>query len=124
MEHDIDDAIQSFIRCNDITTKNNEPEHGLMKPLFNWMPLDVIKKNCHLSTHCTSTPAYSLMKKKYRSPFPAFNAKRRSEPVATFTVYFNASAIDNGSKCNQAFVVAKTVVFNVYGMKFDKKISQ
>ena len=54
------------------------------------------------------------------SPFPALNMKRRSEPVAAVTVFANAPAIDDGSKCAQVFAGAKTFVSDVYGMKSDK----
>ena len=62
------------------------------------------------------------MKKTYRSPFLALNVKRRNEPVATDNVCCDTFTTQNGSKCAQAFVVTKTLVFDIYGMNSDKKI--
>ena len=33
-DHNIDEVIQSFISCNNATTKNNEPEYELLQPFF------------------------------------------------------------------------------------------
>ena len=43
----------------------------------------------------------SLTKRTCRSTFPVLNVKRRSDPVATDTVCYDAPAIDDGSKCSQ-----------------------
>ena len=56
------------------------------------------------------------LKKTYRSHFPAFNAKRRSEPVATDT-----RSVNYGSTCALIFVGTKTLVTDVYEMKTDKQ---
>ena len=61
------------------------------------------------------------MKNTYRSPFPALNAKRWSELVATDAVFADAPAIDDGSKCAQFFLGTKTFTSDVYGMKSDKQ---
>ena len=95
-DHNIDDVIQSFISCNKVTTKSNHPEHELIQPLFNWKPLDLIKKIFQLSTQHARTPESSVMNKTCHSPFTALNVKRRSEPVATYTFYCDAPVIDDG----------------------------
>ena len=91
-----------------------------MRPLFNWLPLNIIKKTFQLSAQYGRTPASAVMKQTYRSPFPALNIKRRSEPVATDTVFADTPAIDDGSKCAQVFAGTKTLVSDVCGMKSDK----
>ena len=75
IEPDIDDAMQTFVECNNITTKTNEPKYELMRPLFNWLPLDIIKKTFQHSTQYVRTPVSAAMKQTYRSPFPTLNAK-------------------------------------------------
>ena len=70
-----------------------------MKPLFNWLPLDIIKKKFKFSTQYYRALAHTVMKKTYRSHFLALNIKRRNEPVATDTVYYDTHVIDGGSKC-------------------------
>ena len=49
-EPNLDDVMQTFVECDNITTKTNEPQYELMCPLFNWMPLNVIKKTFQLSS--------------------------------------------------------------------------
>ena len=88
--------------------------------MLNWTPLDAIKKTFQLSTQHTRTPASSVMKKTRRSPFPALNVKRRSESTLTDILFCDAPAIDNGSECAQGFVGAKTLLNDVFGMKYDK----
>ena len=62
-----------------------------------------------------------LLKKRYMSPNPALNVHRRSEPVATDTIYANTPAIDNGATQAQFFVGCKTMVCDAYPMKTDKQ---
>ena len=63
----------------------------------------------------------AILKKHYKSPFPALNVTRRDEPVATDIVYSNTPAIDNGCKQAQIFVGTKTMFTDVYGMKTDSQ---
>ena len=112
--------IDSFICSNNVTTKRKEPECSLLQPLFNWIPINLIKKTFQLSTQYSRTPASSLLRKTYRSLFLAFNAKQRSEPVAADTVHSDTPAVDDGSTCAQLFVGTATLVTDAYGMKTDK----
>ena len=57
----------------------------------------------------------------HRSPIPALSVKRRSEPVATYVDCCDTPATDNGSKCAQSFMGTKTLLTDVYGIKFEKK---
>ena len=81
----------------------------------------MINKTFQLSTQHTKTPESSVMKKTYSSPFPALNIKRRSESVATNTVYSKTPEIDDGSTCAQLFIGTKTLITDVNGMKSDKQ---
>ena len=78
------------------------------------LPINLIKNNFELSTQHAITPASSLLKKTYHSTFPAFNAKRRSQPVATDTLHFDTPAVENGSTCAQLFLGAKNLVADFY----------
>ena len=73
------------------------------------------------STQCTRTSASTILKKTFKSLFPALNVKRRFEPVATNTIYSDTPAIDDGSAYTQIFVRTETLVADVYGMKTDKQ---
>ena len=44
-EPNLDETIETFISCNNATTKTNEPECKLMKTLFNLLPLGIINKS-------------------------------------------------------------------------------
>ena len=37
-DNDIDEVIRNFISCKNGTTKSNEPECKLSRPLLNWTP--------------------------------------------------------------------------------------
>ena len=113
--------IDSFISCNIFSTKRKEPEYSLLQPLFNWISINLIKKTFQLSTQHARTPASSLLKKTYCSPFPAFNVKKRSEPVATDTVHSETPEVDDGSTCVHLFVGTTNFVTDVYRMKTDKQ---
>ena len=63
----------------------------------------------------------TLLKKHYKSPFPALNVHRRDEAVATDTVYSDTPAIDDGSTSAQFFCGMKSLVTDIYGMKTDKQ---
>jgi hypothetical protein len=66
-------------------------------------------------------PSDTILKKYYKSPFPALNVKPRDEPVATDTIFSNTPAIDGGKTCAQIFVGTETLVTDVYGMKSEKQ---
>ena len=84
-------------------------QQKLMKPLLNCLNLHVIKKKFKFSTLCLRAKVSTLMKKTYRSPFPALNVKRRNGPVATDIIYYDTSAMCDSSKCAQLFVSTKTL---------------
>ena len=115
--------MQSFISFNNATTKYNEPEHELLKPLLNWKLLDMIKKTFQLHAQHSSNPGFSLMNKKHHYPFPVLNVKCISEPAATDAVYGDTPVIDDGSKCAQVFVYTKTLLTDVCLMKSDKQFA-
>ena len=120
-EETLDDVICSLLSCNKISTKRKEPEYSLLQPIFNWLPITLIKKTFQLSTQHDRTSASSLLKNAYRLPFPAFNVKRWSEPVATCTMHSDSPAVNDRSTCAQLFVGTNTIVIDVYGMKTDKQ---
>jgi hypothetical protein len=66
-------------------------------------------------------PNGNILKKHYKSPFPALNVQRRDERVTRDTVYSNTPDIDGGETCAQIFVDTETLVTDVYGMKTEKK---
>ena len=86
-----------------------------------WLPLDIIKKTFEATTQFYRTPMGTHLKKRYKSPFPACNVNRRSEPVATDTVYADTPALGNGATAAQFFVGTDSLVCDVYPLKTDKQ---
>ena len=54
------------------------------------------------------------MRKHFKSTFPAFNIPRRSEEVATDTIFSDTPAIDSGVTMAQIIVGKRTLVTDVY----------
>ena len=79
-----------------IQVTNSEPDYLKQRSLFAWLPTETIKKTYELTTQYARLPMSIILKKRYMSPNPALNVHRRSEPVATDTIYSNTPAIDNG----------------------------
>ncbi len=98
-----------------------EPEYDKVAPFLGWLPLEVIKKTFKATTQYVRMPASTLMKKRYKSPFPALNVYRRNEPVGSDTVFSDTPAIDSGVKAAQLFVGHDTLVTDVYPCKTDKQ---
>ena len=63
----------------------------------------------------------AILKKHYKSLFPAMNVTRRDEPVVTDTIYSDTPAIDNGCKQAQIFVGTKTMYTDKYDIKTDSQ---
>ena len=61
------------------------------------------------------------MRKHFKSRFPAFNIPRRSEEVATDTIFSDTPAIDSGVTLAQNFVGKRTLVTDVYPLKSQKQ---
>ena len=61
------------------------------------------------------------MRKHFKSRFPAFNIPRRSEEVATDTIFSDTPAIDSGVTMAQICVGKRTLVTDVYPLKSQKQ---
>jgi hypothetical protein len=102
--------------------KVKDPDYDKLRVLFGWVNTKTIKKKTfEQTTQYTRMPNGTILKKHYKSPFPALNVQRRDEPFATDTVYSNTPAIDGGETSAQVFVGTETLVTDVYGMKTEKQ---
>ncbi len=68
------------------------PDYDKLRPLFGWMNTKTIKKTLEQTTQYART----ILKKHYKSPFPALNVQRRDGHVAMDTVYSDTPVIDGG----------------------------
>ena len=66
----------------------------------------------------------TLLKKQYKSPYPACNVHRCNEPIATDTVFSSTPAIDGGARMAQLFVGTSSLVSDIYGIKTESQFVQ
>jgi hypothetical protein len=57
-------------------------------------------------------PMSTVLKKHYKSPFPALNVHRREEALATGTVYSDVPAVDSGETIAPFSVGLTSIVCN------------
>jgi hypothetical protein len=98
-----------------------DPGYDKLRPLFGWMNTKTIKKTLEQTTQYARMPDGTILKKHYKSPFPALNVQCRDEPIVTDTVYSDTPAIDRGETCAQIFVGTETLVTDVYDLKTEKQ---
>ena len=101
--------------------KTQERDYGALQRLFGWLPTDIIKRTFKATTQYARMPTSTVMKKHYKSQYPALNVKRRDEAVATDTVFADTPAVDDGSTAAQLFVGTESMMTDVYGVKTDKE---
>jgi hypothetical protein len=92
-------------------------DYDALRPRFAWLPTDIIKKTFELTTQYARMPLNTVLCKRFKSPNPAVNVRRRDEPVATDAIQSDVPAIDGGEKYAQLFVRTKSLVTDVHGMK-------
>jgi len=97
------------------------PNFQALMPMFGWLPADVIWQTFTVMTQYTCLLMSTLLKKRYKSSFPAFNFHRRDEPVATDMIYSDTPAIDSGATIAQVFVGVKSLITDVYAIKTDRQ---
>ena len=102
-------------------TTTATPDYPALRPYFAWLPPNIVKLTFKNTTQYAKQTISAIMKKHYKSPYPANNVHRRDEPVATDTVYSDTPAIDNGCKIAQFFVGTRSMFTDVYGMKSDNQ---
>ena len=73
-----------------------EPNYEKARPYFAWLPVETIKKTFQATTQYARIPMSTILKKHYKSPFPAMNVHRRNEPIATDTVSSDTPATGSG----------------------------
>ena len=66
----------------------------------------------------------TLLKKQYKSPYPACNVHRRNEPIATDTVFSSTPAINGSARMAQLFVGTSSLVSDIYGIKTESQFVQ
>ena len=103
--------ISSVFTANLHQSSPQEPEWNALRPFFAWTSTSSIKDTFNVTTrHGTAPHTQDYIKKHFKSRNPVFNITRRSEAVATDTIFSDTPAVDDGSTMAQFFCGRDTLV--------------
>ena len=121
-------SLNSYISTSYVSTAKlhqgspQEPDWDALRPFFAWTSPSSIKDTFNVTTrHGTAPHTQDYIKKHFKSRNPVFNIPRRSEAVATDTIFSNTPAVDDGSTMAQFFCGHDTPVCDAYGIKSTKQ---
>ena len=101
---------------------SHEPDWNALRPFFAWTSPSSIQDTFNVTTRHGSAPhTQDYIKKHFKSRNPVFNIPRRSEAVATDTIFSDTPAVDDGSTMAQFFCGRDTLVCDAYGIKSTKQ---
>ena len=101
---------------------SQEPDWNALRPFFAWTSPSSIQDTFNVTTrHGTAPHTQDYIKKHFKSRNPVFNIPRRSEAVATDTIFSDTPAVDDGSTMAQFFCGRDTLVCDAYGIKSTKQ---
>ena len=101
---------------------SQEPDWNALRPFFAWTSPSSIQDTFNVTTRHGSAPhTQDYIKKHFKSRNPVFNIPRRSEAVATATIFSDTPAVDDGSTMAQFFCGRDTLVCDAYGIKSTKQ---
>ena len=115
-------AISSVSKVHLHQSSPQEPDWDALRPFFAWTSPSSIKDTFNVTTrHGTAPHTQDYIKKHFKSRNPVFNIPRRSEAVATDTIFSDTPAVDDGSTMAQFFCGRDTLVCDAYGIKSTKQ---
>ena len=101
---------------------SQEPDWNALRPFFAWTSPSSIQDTFNVTTrHGTAPHTQDYIKKHFKSRNPVFNIPRRSEAVATDTIFSDTPAVDDGSTMAQFFCGRDTLVCDANGIKSTKQ---
>ena len=114
--------ISSVFTANLHQSSPQETDWNALRPFFAWTSPSSIKDTFNVTTrHGTAPHTKDYIKKHFKSRNPVFNIPRRSEAVATDTIFSDTPAVDDGSTMAQFFCGRETLVCDAYGIKSTKQ---
>ena len=114
--------ISSVFTANLHQSSPQEPDWNALRPFFAWTSPSSIKDTFNVTTrHGTAPHTQDYIKKHFKSRNPVFNIPRRSEAVATDTIFSDTPAVDDGSTMAQFFCGHDTLVCGAYDIKSTKQ---
>ena len=103
-------------------SSSQEPDWNALRPFFAWTSPSSIQDTFNVTTrHGIAPHTQDYIKKHFKSRNPVFNIPRRSEAVATDTIFSDTPAVDDGSTMAQLFCGRDTLVCDAYGIKSTKQ---
>ena len=118
----------SYIEISSVFTANlhqsspQETDWNALRPFFAWISPSSIKDTFNVTTrHGTGPHTQDSIQKNFKSRNPVFNIPRRSEAVATDTIFSDTPAVDDGSTMAQFFYGCDTLVCDAYVIKSTKQ---
>ena len=115
-------AISSVSTVNLHQSSPQEPDWNALCPFFVWTSPSSIQDTFNVTTrHGTAPHTQDYIKKHFKSRNPVFNIPRRSEAVATDTIFSDTPAVDDGSTMAQFFCGRDSLVCDAYGIKSTKQ---
>ncbi len=97
--------------------KKKEPDYERLRPYFNFVPVEKIRKTFECTTQYAANVVSGLhLYQTIKSPYPANNVKRRHEPVAVDIIFAECPAIEDGSTMAAFYVGRKSLVCDIFGM--------
>ena len=116
----IDSDIPTFTNISPHLAKASiDPEK--LRHFFAFLPTEVVKRTLENTTQLARVPMHDVMRRFYRSPYPALNVARRNEDLLTDIVYSDTPAIDDGSTSAAVYSGRQSHVLDIFGMKTDKQ---
>ena len=110
--------ISSVFTANLHQSSPQEPDWNALRPFLHAK----IKDTFNVTTrHGTAPHTQDYIKKHFQSRNPVFNIPRCSEAVATYTIFSDTPAVDDGSTMAQFFCGRDTLVCDAYGIKSTKQ---
>ena len=114
--------ISSVFTANLHLSSPEEPDWNALRPFFAWTSPSSIKDTSNVTTrHGIAPHTQDYIKKHFKSRNPVFNIPRRSEAVATDTIFSDTPVVDDGSTMAQFFCGRDTLVCDAYGIKSTKQ---
>ena len=101
------EVCDSYISTSSVSTAKlhqgspQEPDWHALRPFFAWTSPSRIKDTFNVTTrHGTAPHTQDYIKKHFKSRNPVFNIPRRSEAVATDTIFSDTPAVDGSTMEN------------------------
>ena len=92
-------------------------DYEKVKPNFCWAPIEAIKRTFKYTTQNQVLPPSSFLRKRFQSPHPFMNVRRRNEFDATDMIYSNVKAHSTGVTTAHLFTGCTSKLLDGYACK-------